>query len=70
MSRLREQSPLPRLAYRVGEAAQVLGVSEDHFARHIAGELRWVRRGSAKLVARSELERWLDSAAAHVLEAD
>jgi hypothetical protein len=48
---------LPRLAFRVAEAAQVLAVSEDHFARHIAPELRWVRRGAVKLVPRRELER-------------
>ena len=59
---------LPRLAFRVGEAARVLGVSEDHFSRHIAPELRWVRRGAVKLVPLRELERWLETSAAHVLE--
>ena len=58
----------PRLALRVGEAAESLGVSEDFFARHIAPELRWVRRGAVKLVSRTELERWLDREAARTLE--
>jgi hypothetical protein len=61
--------PLPRLAFRVGEAARVLGVSEDHFSKHIAAELRWIRRGAVKLVARAELERWLAASASRVLEA-
>jgi excisionase family DNA binding protein len=59
---------LPRLAFRVGEAAAVIGVSEDHFARHVAPELRWVRRGRTKLVSRAELERWLESSASRVLD--
>jgi hypothetical protein len=59
------QSRLPRLAFRVGEAAAVLGVSEDFFAAHVAPELRWVRRGAVKLVAASELEHWLAASAAH-----
>jgi hypothetical protein len=48
----------------------VLGVSDDYFARHIAPELRWVRRGAVKLVPLRELERWLDVSAARVLEDD
>jgi hypothetical protein len=59
---------LPRLAFRVGEAAAVLGVSEDFFTEHIAPELRWVRRGAVKLVSLRELERWLDSSASKVFE--
>ena len=60
--------PLPRLAFRVGEAAAVLGVSVDFFTAHVAGELKWTRKGAVKLVARAELERWLASSAARVLE--
>lgn len=62
------RSPLPRLAFRVGEAAAVLGVSPDHFAEHISPELRWTRRGAVKLVSRAELERWLASSASRVIE--
>ena len=61
---------LPRLAFRVGEAARVLGVSEDHFSRHIAPELAWIRRGAVKLVPLRELERWLAASAARVFEED
>jgi hypothetical protein len=64
----RTVEPVPRLALRVGEAAQALGVSEDHFAEQIAPELRWVRRGRCKFVAIEELRRWLDRNAERVLE--
>jgi hypothetical protein len=48
------------------EAPHALGVSHDFFREHIASELRWVRRGRKKLVAVSELERWLEENAARV----
>jgi hypothetical protein len=48
-----------RLALSVTEAAQALGVSVDFFAEHVAPELRWCRRGRKKLVATSELEKWI-----------
>src|SRR4051794_9635261 len=51
---------LPRLAFTAMEAPAVLGVSDDFFRDHIAAQLRWVRRGSKKLVARQELEAWLE----------
>jgi excisionase family DNA binding protein len=60
---------VPRLALSVMEAAEALGVSHDFFREHIAPELRWVRRGRKKLVSVRELERWLDSEGARVLEA-
>jgi hypothetical protein len=51
---------MPRLAFRVCEAAHVLGVSPDFFAKYVSPELRWVRRGAVKLVSREELEAWLN----------
>lgn len=59
---------VPRLALSVNEAAQSLGVSVDFLAEHIAPELRWCRRGRKKLVAVSELERWLVENSARVFE--
>jgi hypothetical protein len=50
------------------EAPAALGVSHDFFREHIAGELRWVRRGRKKLVSLRELERWLDENAARLFE--
>jgi hypothetical protein len=46
----------------------VLGVSDDFFREHISPELRWVRRGAKKLVALTELQRWLDESAARTLD--
>jgi excisionase family DNA binding protein len=54
----------PRLALSPDEAASVLGVSRDYLDEHVMGELRIVRRGRRILIALSELERWLDCAAA------
>jgi hypothetical protein len=50
----------PRLALNVEEACAALGVSWDFWHDHIAPEVRIVRRGRRKLVAVSELQRWLD----------
>jgi hypothetical protein len=66
----RRSAPLlPRLALTAMEAPAVLGVSHDFFKEHVAGELRWVRRGRKKLVSVRELERWLDENAARLFEA-
>jgi len=50
------------------EAPEALGVSDDFFRRRIAPELKWVRRGSKKLVAVRELEAWLERNQALTLE--
>jgi hypothetical protein len=57
------ETPTPvgrRLALNVEEACAALGVSWDFWHDHIAPEVRIVRRGRRKLVAVSELQRWLD----------
>lgn len=59
---------VPRLALRVEEVGAALGVSDDHVRKHIAHELRWVRRGRTKFVAVSELQRWLEENGERVLE--
>jgi excisionase family DNA binding protein len=64
-----EIAPIPRLALRVEEAAAALGVSDDYFRAQIAHELRWTRRGRVKVVAVSELQRWLDETGERALEA-
>jgi hypothetical protein len=57
----------PCLALTAMEEPAGLGVSHDFFREHVASELRWVRRGRKKLVAVSELQRWLDQNAARWL---
>jgi hypothetical protein len=70
MSRTQErlQSPVPRLALRVEEAAASLGISPDAYAEHVAPYVRVVRRGRLKLVAVAELERFLAEHAEAVFE--
>ena len=58
---------LPRLAYSKTEAAHSLGVSVDYFQEHVLADLRVVRRGRKVLIAKRELERWLDEQAALTL---
>jgi hypothetical protein len=65
-----EPVPVPRLSLRVGEAARALGISEDTFTRHVAPELRWIRRGATKLVAVTELQAWLEREAHRTLNDD
>jgi len=60
--------PVLRLALSPDEAAAALGVSRDYLDEHIAGELRWVRRGRRKFVPVKELERWLGEAAEYTLD--
>jgi excisionase family DNA binding protein len=57
-----------RLALTRVEAAASLGISVDSFERFVQPEIRLIRRGRLRLVPVAELERWLDSNAARVLE--
>jgi hypothetical protein len=61
-------APIPRLALSPAELGASLGKSEDYVAEHVAPELKWVRRGRCKLVAVTEVQRWLDESAARTLE--
>jgi hypothetical protein len=59
---------VPRLALSIEEACAALGVSWDFWAAHIAADVRMVRRGRRKLIAVTELQRWLDESGEKVLE--
>ena len=61
MSQTSRQHGIPRLALRVEEAAAALGVSDDFYRDHVAAELRTVRKGRLRLVAVTEIQRWLDA---------
>jgi hypothetical protein len=50
---------VPRLAYRLSEAASALGASDDWFRAHVIPEIKLIRRGRKKLVPHSELVRWI-----------
>ena len=51
------------------QAAAALGVSVDSFERHIAPDLKVIRRGRLRLYAVAELERWAAVAGERTLEA-
>jgi hypothetical protein len=50
---------VPRVALRCPqEAAEALGISPDHFDRHVRPDLKLIRRGRVVLVTVEELKRW------------
>jgi hypothetical protein len=51
---------VPCITLSKAEAAQALGVSVDHFDRHIAASLRCVYSGRRRLYPVRELERWAE----------
>jgi hypothetical protein len=51
----------PRLSLTADEAAAALGLSPSSFKRHVAPDLRVVRKGSLRLYPTIELQRWLDA---------
>jgi hypothetical protein len=53
--------PVPRLALRKTEAAQVLGVSDETFDRHVAPRLPVVRLGSVRVYPVRAIEAFLAS---------
>lgn len=54
---------VPRLALTVEEAAASIGVSRDHFERHVMGDLRLVYSGRRRLIPIRELERFVEEQA-------
>lgn len=59
-SRSRRTRHVPRLAFNQQEAAEALGISVDHFERHVKADLPVVYAGSRRLYSRKVLEHWLD----------
>jgi excisionase family DNA binding protein len=57
----------PRIALTPDEAAASIGMSRDSFDRHVAHELRLIRRGRLVLIPVAELERWADREASRTL---
>ena len=66
--RLTRRRPVDRLALTKAEAADSLGMSLDHFERHVQPDLRLIRSGRLVLVPVTELDRWADLAATRTLE--
>jgi hypothetical protein len=61
------KSTIPRLALNVGEACEALGVSHQTWSAHIAPDVKIVRVGRRKLIAVTELQRWLDEHGERIL---
>jgi excisionase family DNA binding protein len=61
---------VPRVTLTKDEAAASLGVSLDHFERHVMTSLRLIRCGRRVLVRVAELERWAQEHEAFALMAD
>ena len=59
---------VPRVALRLEEAAQALGVGSDFFRREVKPEVQVVRRGRCVLVPVEELRRWAKDNAALTTE--
>lgn len=49
----------PALALSIDRAAAAIGVSENHFRRHVLPEVRSIKVGKVPTVPVIELERWL-----------
>jgi hypothetical protein len=60
-------APIPRLGLSLDEAGAALGMSRDSFDRYIAPHIRIVRLGRMRIVPVSELARYVDEHAEHVL---
>lgn len=63
MTSHRVRRQVPRLAFNQQEAAEALGISVDHFERHVKPDLPVVYSGSLRLYPRVALERWLEKQA-------
>lgn len=61
-------APIPRVALKREEAAAALGVSLETFRTKVQPDLRMIRRGTIRVVAVTELQRWIDENAERVLE--
>ncbi len=55
-----EKPQTPALALTVEQACAALSVSWDTWKAHIAPDVKIVRIGRRKVIAVSELQRWLD----------
>jgi hypothetical protein len=58
----------PALALTIEQACAALSVSWDTWREHIEPDVRVVRCGRRKLVAVTELERWLADSGERVLQ--
>jgi hypothetical protein len=55
-----EAAAQPRLSVQLKDAPAVLGIKSSSFDEHVKHEVPCVRRGSMRIYAIKDLERWLD----------
>jgi hypothetical protein len=67
MSRKQDRPPVSPIAVGAADAAAMLGISDDHFCRHVASELRVIRSGRRKLYPVSDIATWAEQNAARTL---
>lgn len=65
----RPVAPVPRHALTRAEAAQSLGMSVDHFEKHVQPHLKLIPCGQLLLVPVAEVERWVREQARHMVAA-
>lgn len=61
MAEKRIRRAIPRLAFNQQEAAEALGISVDHFERHVKADLPVIYSGSLRLYPRKAIEQWLEA---------
>lgn len=66
--RLNKCRQVNRMTLTRAEAADALGISVDHFERHIQPDLRLIRSGRLVLVPIKDLEAWIASNAITTLD--
>jgi excisionase family DNA binding protein len=59
-----------RVTLTKAEAAEALGISLDHFERHVRPHLRVIRCGRRVLIRLGELQRWAQEQEAFALAGD
>ena len=64
----RPLQPVPRYTLTRREAAAGLGISLNHFERHVQPELKVVPSGQLILIPVSELERWVQRHARQLVD--
>ena len=67
---VRPVQPVPRLLLTRKEAAAALGMSLNHFERHVQPELKVVICGQLVLIPIRELERWVQRHAGYLVNAE
>lgn len=64
----RPLAAIPRVALTPAEAAAALGMGLTSFKKYVQPQVRIVRRGKLRVIPVSEVERWAEENAEHILD--